>query len=326
MTAEDIKAMGKVAVLMGGRSGEREISLMSGQGVLAALRARGVDAHAFDPAERPMQALLDEGFARCFIALHGRYGEDGTVQGALELLGIPYTGSGVMASSIAIDKAMTKRVWGDEGLPVPQQVLLRAGHINDARLTEAVQALGLPLIVKPSREGSSLGVTKVTDAAQMRAAVEAAAALDVDVMCEQFISGEELTCPVLGAGDGAHALPVIRIAAPDGNYDFQHKYFSDDTKYLIPCGLPPAEEQAVQQLCVQAYRALGCRGWGRVDVMLDAATRRPYLLEINTSPGMTGHSLVPMAARAVGIDYEELCLRLLAGATLDYAREEDAGA
>lgn len=326
MTHEDIKAMGKVAVLMGGRSGEREISLMSGQGVLGALRARGVDAHAFDPAERPMQALLDEGFARCFIALHGRYGEDGTVQGALELLGIPYTGSGVMASSIAIDKAMTKRVWGDEGLPVPQQVLLRAGHINDARLTEAVQQLGLPLIVKPSREGSSLGVTKVTDAAQMRAAVDAAAALDVDVMCEQFISGEELTCPVLGAGDGAHALPVIRIAAPDGNYDFQHKYFSDDTKYLIPCGLPLAEEQAVQQLCVQAYRALGCRGWGRVDVMLDAATRRPYLLEINTSPGMTGHSLVPMAARAVGIDYEELCLRLLAGATLDYAREEGEGA
>ena len=321
MTAEDIKALGKVAVLMGGRSGEREISLLSGQGVLAALRARGVDAHAFDPAGRPMQALLDEGFARCFIALHGRYGEDGTVQGALELLGIPYTGSGVMASSIAIDKAMTKRVWGDEGLPVPQQVLLRAGHIDDARLKKAVETLGLPLIVKPSREGSSLGVTKVTDAAQMRAAVDEAAALDVDVLCEQFISGEELTCPVLGAGEAAHALPVIRIAAPDGNYDFQHKYFSDDTQYLIPCGLPPAEEQAVQQLCVQAYRALGCRGWGRVDVMLDAATRRPYLLEINTSPGMTGHSLVPMAARAVGIEYEELCLRLLAGATLDYARE-----
>ena len=326
MTHEDIKAMGKVAVLMGGRSGEREISLMSGQGVLAALRARGVDAHAFDPAERPMQALLDEGYARCFIALHGRYGEDGTVQGALELLGIPYTGSGVMASSIAIDKVMTKRVWGDEGLPVPQQMLLRAGHIDDARLTEAVQALGLPLIVKPSREGSSLGVTKVTDAVQMRAAVQAAAALDMDVMCEQFISGEELTCPVLGVGDAAHALPVIRIAAPEGNYDFQHKYFSDDTQYLIPCGLPPVEEQAVQQLCVQAYRALGCRGWGRVDVMLDAATRRPFLLEINTSPGMTGHSLVPMAARAVGIDYEELCLRLLAGATLDYAREEGEGA
>ncbi|MBQ9579470.1 MAG: D-alanine--D-alanine ligase, partial [Ottowia sp.] len=241
-------------------------------------------------------------------------------------LGIPYTGSGVMASSIAIDKVMTKRVWGDEGLPVPQQMLLRAGHIDDARLTEAVQALGLPLIVKPSREGSSLGVTKVTDAVQMRAAVDAAAALDMDVMCEQFISGEELTCPVLGAGDAAHALPVIRIAAPDGNYDFQHKYFSNDTQYLIPSGLPPAEEQAVQQLCVQAYRALGCRGWGRVDVMLDAATRRPFLLEINTSPGMTGHSLVPMAARAVGIDYEELCLRLLAGATLDYAREEGEGA
>ncbi len=326
MTEQDGKTLGKVAVLMGGRSDERNISLMSGQGVLEALRARGVNAHPFDPAERPMQALLDEGFARCFIALHGRYGEDGTVQGALELLGIPYTGSGVMASSIAIDKVMTKRVWSDEGLPVPQQVLLRAGRIDDARLAQAVEALCLPLIVKPSREGSSLGVTKVTERAQMQRAVDEAAALDVDVMCEQFISGEELTCPVLGTGDEARALPVIRIAAPDGNYDFQHKYFSDDTQYLIPCGLPPAEEQAVQQLSLAAYRALGCRGWGRVDLMLDAATRRPYLLEINTSPGMTGHSLVPMAARAVGIDYEELCLRLLAEATLDYPHDMQGGA
>ena len=211
MTEQDGKTLGKVAVLMGGRSDERNISLMSGQGVLEALRARGVNAHPFDPAERPMQALLDEGFARCFIALHGRYGEDGTVQGALELLGIPYTGSGVMASSIAIDKVMTKRVWSDEGLPVPQQVLLRAGRIDDARLAQAVEALCLPLIVKPSREGSSLGVTKVTERAQMQRAVDEAAALDVDVMCEQFISGEELTCPVLGTGDEATSGCTINI-------------------------------------------------------------------------------------------------------------------
>ena len=310
---------GKVAVLMGGRSGEREVSLMSGQGVLAALRARGVDAHAFDPAERPMDDLKREGFARCFIALHGRFGEDGTVQGALELLGIPYTGSGVMASSMAIDKVMTKRVWHAEGLPAPRHVLLRRGEFTAEEVDAIPGKLGLPLIVKPAREGSSLGVTKVKSADQIQSAVAAAIALDTDVLCEQFIAGDEVTCPVLGEGAGATALPVIHIVAPDGEYDYQNKYFTDVTEYRVPCDLPAGEEAAVQALVVDAYRVLGCRGWGRVDVMIDGATRQPYLLEINTSPGMTSHSLVPMAAKAAGTSYEDLCLELLANATLDYS-------
>ena len=308
---------GKVAVLMGGRSAEREVSLMSGGGVLKALQGQGIDAHAFDPAERDLSDLKKDGFQRAFIALHGRFGEDGTVQGALELMGIPYTGSGVMPSALAIDKVMTKRVWLAEGLPTPRYVLLRKGVYTAQDVAAVPQALGLPLIVKPAREGSSLGLSKVVDASAMAAAVEAAAALDTDVLCEQFIAGDEVTCPVLGAGDGARALPVIRIVAPQGNYDYQNKYFSDDTQYLVPCGLPAGEEAAIQAIVLKAYRVLGCRGWGRVDVMIDAATRKPWLLEINTSPGMTGHSLVPMSARADGISYEALCLRLLADATLD---------
>ena len=317
---------GKVAVLMGGQSGEREVSLMSGQGVLDALRARGVDAHAFDPAEQPMDELKRQGFARCFIALHGRYGEDGTVQGALELLGIPYTGAGVMASSMAIDKVMTKRVWLAEGLPTPRYVLLRQGEFTPEDVRAVPAELGLPLIVKPVREGSSLGVTKVESAEQMAAAVAAAALLDADILCEQFIAGDEVTCPVMGSGAGAYALPVIHIVAPEGNYDYQNKYFTDVTEYRVPCGLPPGEEAAIQALVLKAYRVLGCRGWGRLDVMIDAATRAPYLLEINTSPGMTSHSLVPMAARAAGISYEDLCLQLLAGAALDYAPTREGGA
>ncbi len=308
---------GKVAVLMGGRSAEREISLMSGSGVLQALQARGVDAHAFDPAQRDLADLRKEGFERAFIALHGRFGEDGTVQGALELLGIPYTGSGVMPSALAIDKVMTKRVWLAEGIATPRYVLLRKGATSSQQLAEVPRTLGLPLIVKPAREGSSLGLTKVVDAADMARAFEAAAALDSDVLCEQFIAGDEVTCPVLGTGDGARALPVIRIVAPQGNYDYQNKYFNDDTQYLVPCGLPAGEEAAIQAMVLKAYRVLGCRGWGRIDVMIDAATRKPWLLEINTSPGMTGHSLVPMSARAAGISYEDLCLQLLAGAALD---------
>ena len=311
---------GKVAVLMGGASAEREISLMSGQGVLQALRNGGVDAHAFDPAQRDLHRLLDEGFSRCFIALHGRFGEDGTVQGALELLGMPYTGSGVMASAIAIDKVMTKRVWLAEGLPTPRYQLLRHGAFTASELGRVPDMLGLPLIVKPAREGSSIGVVKVLAHAQLPDAVDQAGALDADILCEQFIRGDEVTCPVLGSGDNARALPVIRIVAPGGNYDYQNKYFNDDTKYLVPCELPPGEEQAIQQLALQAYRVLGCRGWGRVDVMIDATSRQPYLLEINTSPGMTSHSLVPMSARAAGLDYDDLCLELLAGASLDQTR------
>lgn len=313
--------LGKVAVLMGGASAERDISMMSGTGVLKALRSRGVDAHAFDPAERDLVELRREGFTRCFIALHGRFGEDGTVQGALELLGIPYTGSGVMASSIAIDKVMTKRVWLAEGLPTPKYRLLRRSAYTREQLRAVPDDLGLPLIVKPAREGSSIGVVKVQDYSEMAGAVEAAAKLDADVLCEQFIAGDEVTCPVLGTGDDARALPLIRIVAPQGNYDYQNKYFTNDTQYLVPCGLPAGEESAIQQIVLRAYRVLDCRGWGRVDVMIDGVTRKPYLLEINTSPGMTGHSLVPMSARAAGISYEDLCIQLLHAATLDHSRE-----
>ena len=317
MTAE-AQRMGKVAVLMGGRSAEREISLMSGQGVLQALQARGVDAHAFDPAQQPLCALKTEGFERCFIALHGRYGEDGTVQGALELLGLPYTGSGVMASSLAIDKVMTKRLWQWEGLPTPEHVLLRRGRYSAADLRAVVDKLGLPLIVKPSREGSSLGLTRVTEAADLAEAVERAATLDADVLCEQFIAGEEVTVPVLGCGDPARTLPLIRIVAPDGNYDYQHKYFTDEVRYWVPSGLPVSEERLISDLVLRAFHSLNCRGWARADVMIDAISRKPYLLEINTSPGMTGHSLVPMSARAAGLSYEDLCLEVLALARLDH--------
>ena len=310
--------MGKVAVLMGGRSAEREVSLMSGQGVLQALLASGVDAHAFDPAERELSELQKEGFKQCFIVLHGRFGEDGTVQGALELMGIPYTGSGVMASSIAMDKVMTKRVWQAEGLPVPRHVLVHSAQIDSLSADDLIQTLGLPLIVKPAREGSSIGVSKVQRTEDLHAALRAAADCDHDILCEQCIVGDEVTCPVLGAGDEARALPVILIVAPEGNYDYQNKYFTDDTQYLVPCGLPAQEEAAIQALVRRAYQALGCRGWGRIDVMIDGVTRQPYLLEINTSPGMTGHSLVPMSAAADGMSYEALCCHLLASAALDY--------
>lgn len=306
-------AFGKVAVLLGGRSSEREVSLMSGQGVLNALRAQGVDAHAFDPAEKDLCALKTEGFARCFIALHGRHGEDGTVQGALELLGIPYTGSGVMASSMAMDKIMTKRIWRFEGLPTPDWRMVASVADTQA----AFAALGSPMIVKPAREGSTIGLTKVTSAEQCAQAYALAARYDPEVLCEEFIAGDETTCPVLGTGAAAQALPLIRIVAPDGNYDYQNKYFTDTTQYHCPSGLPPQEEEAIQRMVEKAYRTLGCRGWARADVMIRASDRKPFLLEINTSPGMTGHSLVPMAARAQGISYEALCLQLLATATLD---------
>jgi D-alanine-D-alanine ligase len=316
----DVKSLGRVAVLMGGTSAEREVSLMSGRGVLDALRGQGVDAMAFDPAERALWELEAERFDRVFIALHGRHGEDGTVQGALELMGIPYTGSGVMASSIAMDKVMTKRVWVAEGLPTPRWVWLAPGHQGREDVVAVPDRIGLPLIVKPPREGSSIGITKVADCSEMEGAVRLAAQYDADVLCEEFIEGIELTCPVLGAGDSAQALPVVRIDAPGGNYDYEHKYFSDDTGYRCPSGLAPEEEAEVQRLTLAAYRALGCRGWGRADLMLRASDRAIFLLEMNTSPGMTGHSLVPMSARAAGIGYEQLCLRLLRDAALDAQR------
>jgi D-alanine-D-alanine ligase len=313
----DVKALGKVAVLMGGTSAEREISLLSGGGVLAALQSQGVDAHAFDPAERDLAELKRDGFARCFIALHGRHGEDGTVQGALELLGVPYTGSGVMASAIAMDKVMTKRVWLAEGLPTPRYVALPRDAQQRERVRAVPDELGLPLIVKPPHEGSSIGVTKVKGYSEMQDAVALAAKYDPVVLCEEFIEGDEVTCPVLGEGDGARALPVIRIVAPEGAYDYQNKYFTDVTQYLVPSGLPEAEEREIQRIVVAAYRALGCRGWGRADLMVRARDRKPFLLEMNTSPGMTSHSLVPMSAKAAGMSYEQLCLHLLAHAALD---------
>ena len=314
----DVQALGKVAVLMGGSSSEREVSLMSGSGVLQALRSQGVDAHAFDPAERDIGELKKEGFARCFIALHGRHGEDGTVQGALELLRIPYTGPGVMASSMAMDKVMTKRIWRFEGLPTPDwRMVASAGQTR-----AAFAALGAPMIVKPARDGSSMGLTKVEDASQCEAAYALAAKYDEEVLCEQFISGDETTCAVLGEGRGAQALPVIRIVAPDGNYDYQNKYFTDVTQYHCPSGLPAEEEAEIQRIVEQAFRTLGCRGWARADIMIRASDRKPFLLEINTSPGMTGHSLVPMAARASGVSYENLCLGILAMSTLDGEAEQ----
>jgi D-alanine-D-alanine ligase len=318
---EDVRKLGKVAVLLGGRSAERTVSLMSGTGVLAALQSQGVDAHAFDPAERDLAELRREGFARVFIALHGRHGEDGTVQGALELMGIPYTGSGVMASAIAMDKVMTKRVWLAEGLPTPAWVWLAPDRQARADVVAVPDTLGLPLIVKPPREGSSIGITKVTGYSQMQDAVALSARYDADVLCEEFIEGIELTCPVLGQGAAARALPVIRIDAPGGNYDFEHKYYSEETGYRCPSGLSPADEAEVQRLTLAAYRALGCRGWGRADLMQRARDGRFFLLEMNTSPGMTSHSLVPMSARAAGMSYEQLCLHLLRDASLDSHRD-----
>jgi len=294
---------GKVAVLMGGKSAEREISLMSGNGVLKALRAKGVDAHAFDPAQRDLFDLKREGYARCFIALHGRGGEDGTIQGALEYLGIPYTGSGVMGSAIGMDKWRTKMVWIANGIPTPRFRILT----EKENWGSVARELKLPLIVKPANEGSTLGLTKVTAAKQLPAAYELAAKKYNDIaLAEQFVDGPEYTASVLGD----EALPLIRIEAPKGNYDYQNKYFTDDTKYHCPSGLPPKKEEELKALTLKAFRAVGCRGWGRVDIMLDAR-KKPWLLEVNTSPGMTGHSLVPMAARAVGISYEDLCVRIL---------------
>lgn len=309
----DPRSLGKVAVLLGGTSSEREVSLMSGQGVLAALRARGVDAHAFDPAEQSLWELKAQGFDRCFIALHGRGGEDGTVQGALELLGIPYTGPGVLASSVGMDKIVTKRVWRAEGLATPDWRLVASAEDTRA----ALAALGAPMIVKPAREGSTIGLTKVSTPEECEQAYRLAARYDPEVLCEQFIDGEETTCAVVELGGQDTALPVIRIVAPGGNYDFEHKYYSDETQYFCPSQLPDALEQAIRTLALQAYQAVNARGWSRVDVMVRRSDQQPFLLEINTSPGMTSHSLVPLAARALGIAYEDLCLHILAAARLE---------
>ena len=297
-----MKQYGKVAVMMGGSSAEREISLMSGNGVLNALRSRGVDAHAFDPAEKPLAALKEEGFERVFIILHGPFGEDGTLQGALETLGIPYTGCGVMASAICMDKWRTKLLWRGAGLPIPEFELLDE-NIDFA----AVEArLGLPLFVKPATEGSSIGVTKVKQPGELKAAFEEARKYDPLVLAERFVGGGEYTCAVI---DG-QAYPTIKIEPATEYYDYQAKYFRDDTVYRCPSGLSEEVEQRARALCLQAFQVLGGQGWGRVDFLMDEAGGI-YLLEVNTNPGMTSHSLVPMAARAQGISYEDLCLNVL---------------
>ena len=318
MKTEAPEQLGKVGVLYGGKSAERDVSLVSGKAVCEALASRGVDAHLFDTGVRSPAELQKENFDRVFIALHGRYGEDGCMQGMLEEMRIPYTGSGVMASAIAMDKIMTKRLWLAQGLPTPRYRVLDADTDFDA----VVSYLGLPLIVKPAHEGSTLGLTKVTDAAQMADAYAQAAKYDRSVLAEEFISGMELTCTILELDGKAEALPLIRIVAPGANYDYHNKYFSDETQYLCPCGLDEKIERQIQQYALQSYKALGCRGWGRIDVILRNGDNAPFWLELNSSPGMTGHSLVPMAARQAGLGYEDLCLTLLRSATLDHREHE----
>jgi D-alanine-D-alanine ligase len=297
-----VSKFGKVAVLMGGRSAERDISLMSGRNVIEALRRKGVDAHAFDPSERQLSELKTEGFERAFIILHGRYGEDGTVQGALELMDIPHTGSDVLGSSLSMDKLRTKLVWLATGVPTPRHGVLTAA----SDFAGVADDLGLPLIVKPAHEGSSIGLTKVTRVDQLAAAYQLAARYDELVLAEEFIAGRELTVGFLGN----HALPAVLIEAPEGNYDYHNKYFSDATRYRCPCELASAEEEEIQQLAIRAFEVLGCRGWGRVDLLL-RDDGKPFFLEMNTCPGMTGHSLVPMAARAAGIEFDDLVVRIL---------------
>jgi D-alanine-D-alanine ligase len=305
-----ITNFGKVGVLYGGRSAERDVSIMSGTGVLQALQSRGIDAHGFDPAERSLAELAAEKFDCVFIALHGRFGEDGSLQGALEQLGIPYTGSGVMASSVGMDKITTKIIWLSKNIPTPRYATVTPGDDLDAVVAE----LGLPLIVKPPLEGSTIGITKVEAAEEFEAAVALAAGFDETVLAEEFVTGREFTVAVLGTGKDARALPIVEIVAPQGNYDYQNKYFTDDTQYHCPAQLDAALTEEIQKQSVAAYRALGCEGWGRVDVLVRESDMRPFLLEVNTSPGMTSHSLVPMAARAVGISYEDLCVEILRSA------------
>jgi len=295
-----MSGFGKVAVLFGGTSAEREVSLNSGSRVLAALSGQGIDAHAFDPAEQPLDAL--KGYDRAFVALHGRHGEDGTIQGALEVMHIPYTGSGVMASALGMDKWRTKLLWQAAGLPVPEYEIL--GPDSDFAAVEA--RLVLPLFVKPAHEGSSIGISKVKQAGGVAAAYEEAARHDALVIAERGILGGEYTVGIVGD----EALPIVKIEPATEWYDYEAKYHRDDTRYLCPCGLPPEQEAEIRQQALAAFRVIGARGWGRVDFLMDQAGRH-YFLEINTAPGMTDHSLVPMAARVAGMDYPALVRRVL---------------
>ena len=303
----DVKKLGKVAVMMGGSSAERDISLLSGNGVLAALREKGVDAYGFDPAVNSLFDLPREKFDRVFIVLHGRFGEDGTVQGVLETMKIPYTGSGVMASALAMDKWRTKLIWQAAGIPTPRCHLVTPA----SNWVEIINDLKLPLIIKPSREGSSIGVTKVMTAADLPLAVDLAYKLDPMVLAEEFINGQELTAAVVNG----EVLSLIRIEAPEGKYDYANKYFRDVVKYHWPSGIRPEAETEIRAMTLKAFNVLGCEGWGRADVMVQADGKYAFL-EMNTAPGMTGHSLVPMAGRAAGLSYADLCVQILASASL----------
>ncbi|MDX5628924.1 MULTISPECIES: D-alanine--D-alanine ligase [unclassified Brenneria] len=299
----------KVAVLLGGTSAERDVSLLSGQAVLAGLQEAGINAHAIDTREFPVTHLKDEGFTKVFIALHGRGGEDGTLQGLLEFLQLPYTGSGVMASALTMDKLRTKQVWQALGLPVSPYVALSRqafSAIAPDELPGKFAHLGTPLIVKPSREGSSVGMSKVNEIADLPAALEEAFRHDDEVLVEKWLSGPEYTVAILGD----EVLPSIRIQAAGTFYDYEAKYLSDETQYFCPSGLSSEKEQALADLSMAAYRALDCSGWGRVDLMMDGDGAF-YLLEVNTSPGMTSHSLVPMAARQRGMTFSQLVARIL---------------
>ncbi|MGO1767082.1 D-alanine--D-alanine ligase [Advenella sp. S44] len=301
---------GKVGVLYGGRSAERAVSLVSGKGVYEALLSKGIDAHLFDTAEHSLAELATAGFDRVFIALHGRYGEDGSLQGALELLRIPYTGSGVMASGLAMDKIMTKRIWNEQTIPTAPYCMVRSRQDMDL----AAKTLGYPFILKAPHEGSTLGLSKVTGAHELSAAFDDVHQFDSELLAEKFIAGRELTVAILGKGDDARAYPIIEIVAPDGKYDFEHKYVSEETQYHCPADLPQALAASIRQTCEKAFVAVGCEGWGRVDVMLDK-DHRYFLLEVNTSPGMTPHSLVPMGAKAEGVSYADLCVQILVQAS-----------
>ena len=295
-----MSSFGKVAVLFGGTSAEREVSLNSGSRVLAALQGQGIDAHPFDPASQTLDDL--KGYDRAFIALHGRHGEDGTIQGALEVMHIPYTGSGVLASALAMDKFRTKLMWQAAGLPVPEYALLTA----DSDFAEIEEQLGLPLFVKPAREGSSIGVTKVKERGALKAAYEEAARHDPLVIAEKGVMGGEYTVGIIGD----QVLPIVKIEPATEFYDYEAKYNRDDTRYLCPCGLPEKKEMQIRKEALDAFRVLGGRGWGRVDFLMDEEGNH-YFLEVNTAPGMTDHSLVPMAARVAGLDYPALVRRVL---------------
>jgi D-alanine-D-alanine ligase len=302
MATQTTRHFGKVAVLLGGDSAERDISLQTGRAVLDALLARGVDAHPVDTGEQPLTCLLEEGFDRAFIALHGRGGEDGVIQGALETLGIPYTGSGVLGSALAMDKVRCKRLWQNLGIPTPAFIEIESASDLDA----IPEKLGLPVIVKPVHEGSSCGAAKVTEPGGLQSAWEASRQLDDRVMAECWITGGEYTAAILGET----VLPMIRLETPREFYDYEAKYLAEDTQYLCPCGLPEARERELGEMMLQAFRAIDASGWGRADFMLDEAGQ-PWLIEVNTIPGMTSHSLVPMAARQAGMDFNDLVVRIL---------------